>query len=59
MVARRLARSPRELAADFPLSPATVRALPPEVEDDLDAFLVRARDPDAGDGLARRHRTSA
>jgi len=41
MVARRLARSPRELAADFPLSPATVRALPPEVEDDLDAFLKR------------------
>ena len=39
--ARRLARSQRKLAADFPLSPAAVRALPLEVEDDLDAFLKR------------------
>ena len=39
--ARRLARSQRKLAAAFPLSSATVSALPPEVEDDLDAFLKR------------------
>jgi uncharacterized protein YutE (UPF0331/DUF86 family) len=39
--ARRLARSQQKLATGFPLSPATVRALPPEVEDDLDAFLKR------------------
>src|SRR5437867_4329820 len=38
---RRPARSQRKLAADFPVSPATVRPLPPEVEDDLDAFLKR------------------
>lgn len=39
--AGRLARSQRDLAAVFPLSPVTVRALPPEVEDGLDAFLKR------------------
>src|SRR5262249_40964480 len=39
--ARRLARSQRQLAAVFPLSPVTVRTLPPEVEDGLDAFLKR------------------
>lgn len=39
--ARRLARSQRKLAAHFPLSPATVSALPPDLEDDLDAFLKR------------------
>ena len=39
--ARRLARSQRKLAAHFPLSAATVTALPPDVEDDLDAFLKR------------------
>ena len=39
--ARRLTRSQGKLASDFPLSPAAVSALPPEVEDDLDAFLKR------------------
>jgi hypothetical protein len=39
--ARRLVRSQGKLAASFPLSPATVTVLPPEVEDDLDAFLKR------------------
>lgn len=39
--ARRLARSQGNLAAQFPLSPARVTALPPDVEDDLDAFLKR------------------
>jgi len=39
--ARRLARSQGKLAAQFPLSPARVTALPPDVEDDLDAFLKR------------------
>jgi uncharacterized protein YutE (UPF0331/DUF86 family) len=39
--APRLARSQRTLAAHFPLSAATVTALPPDVEDDLDAFLKR------------------
>jgi uncharacterized protein YutE (UPF0331/DUF86 family) len=39
--ARRLLRSQETLAAQFPLAPATVTALPPEVEDDLDAFLKR------------------
>ena len=39
--AGRLARSQRKLAAHFPLSAATVTALPPDVEDDLDAFLKR------------------
>jgi hypothetical protein len=38
---RRLARSRGKLAAQFPLSPARVTALPPDVEDDLDAFLKR------------------
>ena len=38
---QRLARSQRQLAARFPLSPATVTSLPPDVEDDLDAFLKR------------------
>jgi hypothetical protein len=38
---RRLARSHGKLAAQFPLSPARVTALPPDVEDDLDAFLKR------------------
>jgi hypothetical protein len=39
--ARRLARSQGKLAAQFPLSPARVTTLPPDVEDDLDAFLKR------------------
>ena len=39
--ARRLVRSQRALAPQFPLSPATIGALSPEVEDDLDAFLKR------------------
>jgi len=39
--ASRLSRSQRKLAPHFPLSPATVSALAPEVEDDLDAFLKR------------------
>jgi hypothetical protein len=39
--ARRLARSQRVLAGRFPLSPSDVEALPPDVEDDLDAFLKR------------------
>ncbi|PYO56718.1 MAG: hypothetical protein DMD83_13025 [Candidatus Rokuibacteriota bacterium] len=39
--ARRLARSQGKLAAQFPLSPARVTALPPDAEDDLDAFLKR------------------
>jgi hypothetical protein len=39
--ARRLVRSQRALAARFPLSSATIGALAPEVEDDLDAFLKR------------------
>ena len=39
--AARLARSERKLAAQFPLSPATVTELSPDVEDDLDAFLKR------------------
>ena len=39
--ARRLTRSQGKLAAQFPLSPARVTALPPDVEDDLDAFLKR------------------
>jgi len=39
--ARRLARSQGKLAAQFPLLPARLTALPPDVEDDLDAFLKR------------------
>ena len=39
--ARRLARSHGKLSAQFLLSAARVTALPPEVEDDLDAFLQR------------------
>ena len=39
--ARRLARSQGKLAAQFPLSPAQLTALPPDVEDDVDAFLKR------------------
>ena len=39
--ARRLVRSQRALAPRFPLSPPAIGALPPEVEDDLDAFLKR------------------
>ncbi len=39
--ARRLARSQDKLAAHFPISSARVTALPPDVEDDLDAFLKR------------------
>lgn len=39
--ARRLARSRRALAGHFPLSPASVGALTPEIEDALDAFLKR------------------
>jgi uncharacterized protein YutE (UPF0331/DUF86 family) len=39
--ARRLRRSQGTLATQFPLSPARVAALPPEVEDDVDAFLKR------------------
>ena len=39
--ARRLARSQGKLAAQFPLSPARLTALPPDLEDDLDAFLKR------------------
>ena len=39
--ARRLVRSQRALAAQFPLLPATIGALAPELEDDLDAFLKR------------------
>jgi len=39
--ARRLTRSQGKLAAQFPLSPARVTALPPDAEDDLDAFLKR------------------
>ena len=39
--AQRLARSQGKLAAQFPLSPARVTKLPPDVEDDLDAFLKR------------------
>ena len=39
--ARRLARSQAKLAAQFPLAPARLTALPPDVEDDLDAFLKR------------------
>ena len=39
--AGRLARSQQKLAAHFPLSSAMVKALPPDVEDDLDAFLKR------------------
>ena len=38
---QRLARSQRKLAPQFPLSPATVTVLCPDVEDDLDAFLKR------------------
>lgn len=39
--ARRLGRSHCKLSAQFLLSAARVTALPPEVEDDLDAFLKR------------------
>ena len=39
--ARRLDRSHKKLAQRFPLTPATVTALAPEVEDDIDAFLKR------------------
>jgi hypothetical protein len=39
--ARRLARSRHKLASQFPLSASTVTMLPPDVEDDLDAFLKR------------------
>src|SRR5262249_34885513 len=39
--ARRLMRSQTNLAGQFPLAPASVTALSPEVEDDLDAFLKR------------------
>lgn len=38
---RRLERSRTKLAPRFPLTPATVTALPPDAEDDLDAFLTR------------------
>jgi hypothetical protein len=39
--ARRLARSLDTLAAQFPLAPTRLTALPPDLEDDLDAFLKR------------------
>jgi uridylate kinase len=39
--ARRLARSHGKLSGQFLLSAARVTALPPDVEDDLDAFLKR------------------
>jgi uncharacterized protein YutE (UPF0331/DUF86 family) len=39
--ARRLARSHGKLSAQFLLSAGQVTALPPDVEDDLDAFLKR------------------
>ena len=39
--ARRLQRSHRKLASRFPLAPADLRTLPPDAEDDLDAFLKR------------------
>jgi uncharacterized protein YutE (UPF0331/DUF86 family) len=39
--ARRLQRSQKKLASRFPLAPAELRALPPDAEDDLDAFLKR------------------
>ena len=39
--ARRLARSQGKLAAQFPPSLARATALPPDAEDDLDAFLKR------------------
>jgi uncharacterized protein YutE (UPF0331/DUF86 family) len=39
--ARRLERSHKKLAHRFPLTPATVAALPADAEDDLDAFLKR------------------
>ena len=39
--ARRLVRSQRVLAPQFPLSPTAVGAMTPEVEDDLDAFIKR------------------
>lgn len=39
--ARRLARSGAKLASRFPLSAEDVTALPPDVEDDIDAFLKR------------------
>jgi uncharacterized protein YutE (UPF0331/DUF86 family) len=39
--ARRLQRSQKKLASRFPLAPAELRALPPDAEDDLDAFFKR------------------
>ena len=39
--ARRLDRSSKKLAQHFPLTASTVTALPPDVEDDIDAFLKR------------------
>jgi hypothetical protein len=39
--ARRLERSRTILASRFPLTPASATALPPDVEDDIDAFLKR------------------
>ena len=39
--ARRLQRSHRKLASRFPLGPAELGTLPPDAEDDLDAFLKR------------------
>lgn len=39
--AHRLARSHDALAARFPLTPTAVKSLPPDVEDDIDAFLKR------------------
>ena len=39
--ARRLRRSQQKLAPRFPLTPADLTALPPDTEDDLDAFLKR------------------
>lgn len=39
--ARRLERSRQKLARRFPVNAATITALPPDAEDDLDAFLKR------------------
>lgn len=39
--ARRLERPQKKLAQRFPMNAATIAALPPETEDDLDAFLKR------------------
>lgn len=39
--ARRLQRSQKKLASRFPLAPSELGTLPPDAEDDLDAFLRR------------------